>query len=169
LVRWVCEDRGWAHLPLMMLASQADTDDKLLGLDRGAADYLTRPFGPGELVARVRAILRRTSAGWSTPTDLHLGDLALDLEHGALTVGGQACALTRIEFALLRTLMSNPGHVFTRAELIEKALGSTYAGMERTLDSHIKNLRQKVGTAPSRLASVETVFGVGYRLRLQGE
>jgi DNA-binding response OmpR family regulator len=168
LVRWVREDRGWAQIPLMMLAAQADDHDKLLGLELGADDYLAFPFGPRELVARVRAILRRTAACRAAPAALQLGGLSLDLEHQDLRVAGEARPLTPTEFALLKTLMSNPGHAFTRTELIEKALGYTYDGLERTLDSHIKNLRKKVETDPEQPSCLETVFGVGYRLRLGG-
>ncbi len=165
LVRWVREDRGWAHIPLMMLAAQSDDYDKLLGLELGADDYLTRPFGMREMVARVRAILRRSAASWSSPASLQLGGLYLDLKHQQLRVSGQPRDLTPTEFALLKTLMGNPGHTFTRSELIEKALGYTYEGLDRTLDSHIKNLRKKVDADPGRPPCLETVFGVGYRLR----
>ena len=167
LVRWVRQDRGWARIPLMMLAAQADDHDKLLGLELGADDYLTRPFGVREMVARVKAILRRT-ATWSAPASLQLGGLCLDLKCQRLNVGGQPRDLTPTEFALLKTLMGNPGHAFTRNELIEKALGYTYDGLERTLDSHIKNLRRKVEADPGRRGCLETVFGVGYRLRAEG-
>jgi DNA-binding response OmpR family regulator len=165
LVRWVREDRGWAQIPLMMLAAQADDYDKLFGLELGADDYLTRPFGARELVARVRAIMRRAVAGWAAPVGLQIGGLYLDLEHQGLKVQGQARDLTPTEFALLKTLMRNPGHTFTRNELIEKALGYTFDGLERTLDSHIKNLRRKVEVDPGEPGCLETVFGVGYRLR----
>jgi two-component system alkaline phosphatase synthesis response regulator PhoP len=168
LVRWVRQDRGWAHIPLMMLAAQADDCDKLLGLELGSDDYVTRPFGMREMVARVRAILRRTAASWGSPAGLQLGGLYLDLEHKRLNVSGQARDLTPTECALLRTFMGNPGHAFTRSELIEKALGYTYEGLDRTLDSHIKNLRKKVDADPGRPARLETVFGVGYRLRQEG-
>jgi two-component system, OmpR family, alkaline phosphatase synthesis response regulator PhoP len=168
LVRWVRQDRSWAHIPLMMLATQADDYDKLFGLDLGADDYLTQPFGLGEMVARVRAILRRTAANWGAPTGLQSGGLSLDLEHPGLQVRGQARDLTPTEFALLKTLMGNPGHAFTRNELIEKALGYTYDGVDRTLDSHIKNLRKKVEVDPSQPGCLETVFGVGYRFRPDG-
>jgi DNA-binding response OmpR family regulator len=168
LVRWVREDRGWAQIPLVMLAGQADDHDKLLGLELGADDYLTFPFGPRELVARVRAILRRTAASRAAPAALQLGGLSLDLEHQDLRVRGQARALSSTEFALLKTLMSNPGHAFTRNELAERALGYTYDGLERTLDGYITNLRKKVEVDPEQPSCLETVFGVGYRLRPSG-
>jgi DNA-binding response OmpR family regulator len=120
-----------------------------------------------EMVARLNAILRRTSS-WSPPVGLQLGGLYLDLKCQRLNVSGQPRDLTPTEFALLRTLMGNPGHAFTRNELIEKALGYTYVGLERTLDSHIKNLRKKVEADPERPGCLETVFGVGYRLRAAG-
>jgi len=124
LVRWVRQDRGWAHIPMMMLAAQSDDYDKLLGLDLGADDYLTRPFGMREMVARVRAILRRAAASWSSPASLQLGGLYLDLKHQKLRVSGQPRDLTPTEFALLKTLMDSPGHAFTRSELIDAYAGA---------------------------------------------
>ncbi len=165
LVRWVRQERGWARIPLIMVAAQADEHDRLLGLELGADDYLTRPFSLREMVARVRAILRRTAATWDAPASMQLGGLYLDLKDQGLTVHGQSRDLTPTEFALLKTLMDNPGHAFTRSELIERALGYTYDGLDRTLDSHIKNLRKKVLVDEGQPGCLETVFGVGYRLR----
>lgn len=165
LVRWVRQDRGWARIPLIMVAAQADEHDRLLGLELGADDYVTRPFSLREMVARVRAILRRTTATWDAPAGMQIGELYLDLRGQGLQVQGQSRELTPTEFALLKTMMDNPGHAFTRSELIERALGYTYDGLDRTLDSHIKNLRKKVIVNPGQPGCLETVFGVGYRLR----
>ncbi len=159
---------AWRDLPVIMLTARGEEGDRVRGLVSGADDYVVKPFSLPELMARVRAILRRSAASWSSPASLQLGGLHLDLKHQQLRVGGQPRDLTPTEFALLKTLMGNPGHAFTRSELIEKALGYTYEGLDRTLDSHIKNLRKKVDADPGRPACLETVFGVGYRLR-QGE
>jgi two-component system alkaline phosphatase synthesis response regulator PhoP len=168
ITRWLRADALLAAIPILMLTPRIEDEDKLLGLELGADDYLTKPFNPREVVARVRAILRRATGAPAAPHVLQVAGLRLDLDARSLHVDGLAVDLTPTEFALLRTLMDAPKHAFTRSELIEKALGYTYEGFERTLDSHIKNLRRKIEADPARPRYVETVFGVGYRLR-EGE
>ncbi|MBP7693922.1 MAG: response regulator transcription factor [Anaerolineales bacterium] len=168
ITRWLRADAGLAATPLLMLTARIEDDDKLIGLELGADDYLTKPFNPREMVARVRALLRRAGAAPAGPHILQVGGLRLDLDAHALGVDGAAVDLTPTEFALLRTLLEAPNHAFTRSELIEKALGYMYEGFERTLDSHIKNLRRKIEADPAQPRYIETVFGVGYRLR-EGE
>lgn len=156
--------RAASDLPIIMLTARDEDIDKILGLELGADDYLTKPFNPREVVARVRAILRRAT---TTPVATHVlqvRGLLLDVDQHTVTIDGQAIETTPTEFALLKTLMENPNRAFTRGELIEKALGYSYEGLERTLDSHVKNLRKKIENDPTAPQYIETVFGVGYRL-----
>ena len=169
VTRWLRAQETLAATPILMLTARVADDDKLLGLELGADDYLTKPFNPREVVARVRAILRRATGAPAPTHVLQIGGLRLDVDAHAVQVDGRPVDLTPTEFALLRALMEAPQHAFTRAELIEKALGYAYEGFERTLDSHIKNLRRKVEADPARPRYIETVFGVGYRLREAAE
>jgi two-component system alkaline phosphatase synthesis response regulator PhoP len=151
-----------------MLTARVDDADKIVGLELGADDYVTKPFNPREVVARVRAVLRRSSSSESSAGPrLQIGALELDIDRHRVTMRGQELELTPTEFDLLKLLMSQPGHAFTRVELIEQGLGYSYAGMERTVDSHIKNLRKKIEQDPVQPEYIETVYGVGYRLREQ--
>jgi two-component system, OmpR family, alkaline phosphatase synthesis response regulator PhoP len=157
-------DEQLASIPILMLTARVDDADKIRGLELGADDYVTKPFNPKEVVARVRAILRRTgNAGRGLPV-LLLRGLRLDRAQHTATIEGRPLDLTPTEFALLRTLLESPSHAFTRGELIEKALGYDHEGLERTLDTHIKNLRRKIETDPAQPQYIETVFGVGYRM-----
>ncbi len=158
VTRVLRSDEHLAAIPILMLTARVEDTDKILGLELGADDYITKPFNPREVVARVRAILRRSSRAPATPRVLEIGVVRLDADRHALEVDGDAVEVTPTEFGLLRALMENPDHAFTRGELIEQALGYAYEGLERTLDSHIKNLRKKIGAE-----YIETVFGVGYR------
>ncbi|MBI3967256.1 MAG: response regulator transcription factor, partial [Chloroflexi bacterium] len=140
--------------------------DKIRGLELGADDYVTKPFGMQELVARIRAVLRRTEAN-RVPSDvLRVGDLKLDRATHEVTVSDEPVSLTPSEFELLAVLMESPGRVFTREQLLERLQGDAYEGVERTIDVHIRNLRRKIEPDPARPRYVETVFGVGYRCRL---
>ncbi len=163
ITRALRADERLAAIPILMLTARVEDTDKILGLELGADDYMSKPFNPREVVARVRAILRRAGVAQKGPRILESGNLQLDPDRHIVRVDGETTEMTPTEFELLRVLMENPDHAFTRGELIEKALGYAYEGMERTLDSHIKNLRKKVGTD-----RIETVFGVGYRFR-EGE
>ncbi|MFN4293520.1 MAG: response regulator transcription factor [Thermoflexales bacterium] len=166
LTRLVRADAHLATTPILMLTARVDDTDKLIGLELGADDYVTKPFNPQEVVARVRAILRR--AQWSAqtpPTIFHVGGLRLNAGEHTVTLDGRPVDLTPTEFALLRAMMANPNYAFTRSELIEQALGYDYEGLERTIDSHIKNLRRKIEPDPANPSYIETVVGVGYRLR----
>ena len=160
ITRTLRADEHLAAIPILMLTARVEDTDKILGLELGADDYLTKPFNPREVVARVRAILRRAGNPAQPPRVLEIGNVRLDVDQHSVSVEGASVEMTPTEFELLRVLMENPNHALTRSELIEKALGYSYEGMERTLDSHIKNLRKKIGGD-----YIETVFGVGYRFR----
>ena len=152
-----------ADTPIIMLTAKVEEDDTVLGLELGADDYITKPFSPRELSARVRARLRRS--GQSTPTGkmLRAGALELDQESYLLKVSGDRVDLTRSEFDLLATLMSTPGRAFSRLELLDRVQGTLFDGYERTIDVHIKNLRSKIEPNPRQPIYIETVYGVGYR------
>ena len=165
ITRLIRSDASLAHTPIIMLTARVEDVDKILGLELGADDYVTKPFNPRELVARVRALLRRSQADQRPATQtLQVADLRLDAGRREVTVAGRAVDLTPTEFDLLRALMENPGYAFTRDELMEKGLGYAYTGMGRTLDSHVKNLRHKIEPDPKNPIYIETVYGVGYRL-----
>ncbi len=164
ITRWLRADAHLSTIPILMLTARVEDTDRIQGLELGADDYLTKPFNPLEVVARVKAILRRVGGKLSPAHILEIGKLRLDADNLTASLDGQGLDVTPTEFAILLTLMKNPNHTFTRTELIEKALGYTYEGMERTLDSHIKNLRKKIEDDPAQPRYIETVFGVGYRL-----
>ena len=149
--------------PIIALTARMDEMDKVLGLEMGADDYITKPFSPRELVARVRAILRRASGPQPESDILRAGDLTLDRNARTVLVDEQEKELTPMEFGLLETFMSNPGRAFSRMELLERTQGFAYDGYERTVDVHIKNLRKKIEIDPGNPMHVLTVFGVGYR------
>lgn len=166
VTRIVRGDSALAKTPIIMLTARVEDTDKIVGLELGADDYITKPFNPREVVARVRSVLRRSQFGEALAQRrvLQLAGLLMDLDRHEVMVHGQPVELTPIEFDLLRTLMENPGYAFTRMELIEQGLGYEYEGMERTLDSHIKNLRRKIEPDPRKPSYIQTVYGVGYRL-----
>ena len=163
ITRRIRADAELAETAILMLTARVDDPDKIVGLELGADDYVTKPFNPREIVARVRSILRR-SLDPPPRTLLSCGGLTLDLQRHSLMVNNTTVDTTPTEFELLRTLMQHPGYVFTRSELIERSLGWDYSGLERTLDSHIKNLRRKIEPDPKQPTYIQTVFGVGYRL-----
>ncbi len=165
ITRRLRADEHLAATPIVMLTARVEDTDKILGLELGADDYVTKPFNPAEVVARARAVLRRASGPPRPARVLEIRGLRLDLDRHEVSVDGRAVETTPTEFALLRALMENPNHAFTRDELIEKALGYSYEGLDRTVDSHIKNLRKKIEGDPSQPEYIETVFGVGYRMR----
>jgi DNA-binding response OmpR family regulator len=153
--------RATSKLPIIMLTARSTEDDKLRGLDLGADDYVTKPFSPRELVARVRAVLRRAEPA---PEDkLTAGDLVLDAGSRDVTVRGESVGLTAAEFQLLETFLRAPGRVFSRDELMRRAFGESYEGLDRTIDVHIKNLRRKIEEDRANPTRIVTVFGVGYK------
>ena len=167
ITRIVRGDESLARTPIIMLTARVEDGDKIAGLESGADDYIPKPFNPHELVARVRAVLRRAGNNFAQPHVVQFGSILLDLDRHEVQIDGRPVELTVTEFNILRAMIENPGHAFTRLELIEKGLGYTYEGMERTLDSHIKNLRKKIEPDPSNPTYVHTVFGVGYRMSLR--
>lgn len=154
------------HTPIIMLTARVSDDEKIYGLELGADDYVPKPFNPREVIARVKSVLRRVYSDGTSPKDnlLTAGNLTMDLYRREVRVNGQLADLTPTEFELLRTLLENPGYAFTRSELIERSLGYEYESLERSLDSHIKNLRKKIEPDPKDPIYVQTVYGVGYRL-----
>lgn len=152
-----------ADTPVIILTARLEENDKVLGLELGADDYVTKPFSPRELVARVRAVLRRVEKQDSRQDILRVADISLDRSGRIVTVAGQPVDLTPSEFDLLATLMSAPGRVFSRLELLDRLQGTAYEGYERTIDVHIRNLRTKIEPDPSEPRYIETVYGAGYR------
>jgi DNA-binding response OmpR family regulator len=152
-----------ADTPVIILTAKLDENDKVLGLELGADDYVTKPFSPRELTARVRAVLRRMEKQYSEAELLRVGNIQLDRAGHSTTVGDQRMDLTPSEFELLATLMAAPGRVFSRLELLERLQGSAYEGYERTIDVHIRNLRSKIEADDSKPYYIETVYGAGYR------
>jgi DNA-binding response OmpR family regulator len=153
-----------SNVPIIMLTARVDEADRLIGLELGADDYVTKPFSPRELVARVRAVLRRAGAEREqAPAPIVAGDVHIDLERRLITVGRQAVDLTPTEFDLLLVLARHPGRVFTRLELLDRVQGYAFEGYERTVDAHVKNLRQKIEPDPKQPRYLLTVYGVGYK------
>ncbi len=165
ITRMVRGDEKLAKMPIIMLTARVEDTDKIVGLELGADDYVTKPFNPRELVARVRSLIRRAVGGPLQPRIIQIGDLRLDIDRHMVLLGEQPIELTPTEFDLLRIFMENPGLALTRGELIEKGLGYSYDGMDRTVDSHIKNLRRKIEPDLSNPTYIQTVYGVGYRMR----
>jgi DNA-binding response OmpR family regulator len=152
--------------PIILLTAKLDENDKVLGLELGADDYVTKPFGMKELVARIHAVLRRAGQITASGADvLSVSAIRLDRESRSVTVRGQPVSLTPSEFDLLHILMSAPGRVFSRSELLLKLQGTTFESVERTVDVHICNLRTKIEPDPAEPVYIETIFGVGYRFR----
>jgi DNA-binding response OmpR family regulator len=157
--------RRSSQVPIIMVTARVDESDKLVGLELAADDYITKPYSPREVVARVRAVLRRTREAPILPAVIRAGDITIDLIRHTAEVSGRSVDLTPTEFNLLATLASQPGRAFSRLQLLAATQGSAYEGYERTIDAHIKNLRAKIEPDPHHPRSVQTVFGVGYRLR----
>jgi DNA-binding response OmpR family regulator len=155
-----------SHVPIIMLTARSTDDDKLRGLDIGADDYLTKPFNPRELVARVRAVLRRAHPDEDPTEDMRFGDLTISFVRHEVLLQGQPVTLTPTEFRLLETLVREPGRAFSRADLLDRVFGFDYAGVERTIDVHVMNLRRKIEPEPGRPRFIGTVPGVGYRFEV---
>jgi len=152
-----------ADTPVVILTAKIDENDKVLGLELGADDYVTKPFSPRELTARVRAVLRRAEKPASTQQILRLGSIELDWAGRTTSVDGHPVELTPSEFSLLAALMESHGRVFSRLELLDRLQGTAYEGYERTIDVHVRNLRSKIEADASNPRYIETVYGAGYR------
>jgi two-component system, OmpR family, alkaline phosphatase synthesis response regulator PhoP len=165
ITRIVREDKSLSSIPIIMLTARVEAAERVLGLELGADDYVTKPFDPREVLARVRSVLRRTQPARSArPRALQVGNLVMDPGRREVQLDGRDVELTATEFKLLQAMMEAPGQVFTRLELIDKALGSTYAGLDRTLDRHMNNLRRKIEPEPGSPIYIDAVRGVGYRV-----
>jgi two-component system alkaline phosphatase synthesis response regulator PhoP len=158
------ELRRTSGVPIIMITARVEESDRLIGLELGADDYIVKPFSPREVVARVRAVLRRAGGELEVSSILHAGDIELDRARHTVQVAGHPVDLTPTEFSLLETLLASPGVAFSRAQLLEAVQGPSFAGYERTIDAHIKNLRAKIEGDPGAPQRIQTVFGVGYRL-----
>ena len=150
--------------PIIILTARIEDTDKIVGLELGADDYITKPFNPRELVARVRAVLRRTGSAAPAPAVLRAAGLVLDTGGHQVALDDRILDLTPTEFELLAVLLQNPGRVFTRLELLDRVQGDAYESYQRTIDAHIKNLRAKLDDDPRRPRYIQTVFGIGYKL-----
>jgi two-component system alkaline phosphatase synthesis response regulator PhoP len=154
--------RRESNVPVIMLTARVDEADKLAGLELGADDYITKPFSPRELVARVRTVLRRTGGG-DSPDVLRVGELTLDRERYMVTLPGREESLTPTEFEILFTLASQPGRIFTRSQLLTAGHGVAFTSYERAIDSHIRNLRKKLEASEEEPRYIATIYGVGYK------
>jgi DNA-binding response OmpR family regulator len=168
----VCQKiRARSRVPIIMLTARVEDSSAVKGLELGADDYVTKPFSPRQLMARVEAVLRR-SADTGSPAarvlSFHDDDLLIDDAGGTVMKAGSSVSITPREFRLLRLLAGNPGRVFTREELISRALGDDFDGSDRTIDAHVKNLRQKIETDPHAPRYIHTVHGIGYRFSAEG-
>jgi len=152
-----------SDVPIIMLTARTEEADRVSGLEAGADDYVTKPFSVRELEARVRVVLRRTEEGRSKPRSLRAGEIYLNLDEREIRIEKDSIQLTAMEFDLLAFLMQHPGRVFTRLELLEAVRGTTYESFERSIDSHVRRLRQKIEPDPKVPRYVLTVFGVGYK------
>jgi len=155
--------RRESDVPIIMLTARVEETDRLIGLELGADDYITKPFSPRELVARVRAVLRRVRGGTRQPGLIRAGELEIDLNGHRVVLGGDAIKLTRTEFNLLATLAQHPGQAFSREQLLGRLHGVAWEGYDRSIDAHIKNLRRKLEENPLEPRYILTVYGIGYR------
>ena len=167
VTRVLRRDPTLVDVPIIMLTARVEEADRLIGLELGADDYLTKPFSPRELVARVRAVLRRTEGGLQLTSILRYGDLTIDFDRRSVSVAGQSVELTATEFDLLQVLARSPGRPYTRTQLLERAYNVDFAGYDRTVDAHIKNLRRKIEPNPSEPRYILTLYGVGYKFAEQ--
>ncbi|OJX40311.1 MAG: DNA-binding response regulator [Chloroflexi bacterium 44-23] len=157
--------RSESNIPIIMLTARSEETDRLIGLELGADDYITKPFSPREVVARIRTVLRRIEQPDVVLESLEVADIKINLGSRIATISGKPIELTRMEFDLLAALMRSPGRVFSRAHLLEHVLDTPfYEGYERTIDQHVKNLRQKLEPGPRQPKYILTVRGVGYKI-----
>ncbi len=162
------EVRRKSSVPIIFLTARSDEIDRIVGLELGADDYVVKPFSPRELVARVKAVLRRTAKKGSSDTGcLTEGDIVLDPVKRTLTIRGKSAALTTVQFDMLALMMREPGRVWTRLNILEASSPSTFEGYERTIDAHIKNIRKALGDDSAKPRIIETVRGIGYRFMEQ--
>ena len=160
----VCRQlRRTSGVPIIMLTARVEETDRLIGLELGADDYIVKPFSPREVVARARAVLRRARGALEPATELRGGNVVLNLDRRSVRVAGQPIELTPTEFELLAALMRNAGRPLSRSQLLDATQGDAYAGYERTIDAHIKNLRRKLESDPANPTHILTVFGFGYK------
>jgi two-component system alkaline phosphatase synthesis response regulator PhoP len=155
--------RKESNVPVIMLTARVEETDRLIGLELGADDYIVKPFSPREVVARVRAVLRRSEGEPARAETFSAGDLTLDLGKHSARLKDRTLDLTPTEFDLLTVMMQNPGRAFTRLQLLDQVQGEAFEGYERTIDAHIKNLRQKIERDPKTPRYILTVFGIGYK------
>jgi DNA-binding response OmpR family regulator len=160
--------RRESDVPIIMLTARAEETDRLIGLELGADDYITKPFSPRELVARVRAVLRRVRGGAQRQGVIRAADLEIDLEGHRVIRSGETVHLTPTEFTLLSTIAQHPGQTFTRDQLITRLYDVSYEGLSRSVDAHVKNLRQKLEPDPAEPRYVLTVYGIGYKFTDEG-
>jgi two-component system, OmpR family, response regulator len=161
----VCRSiRKHSEVPIIMLTARDEVTDKIIGLEMGADDYVTKPFEPKELVSRVRAVLRRTDSPVLPKHILQIADLSIDAEKRQVRRAGNLIELTPSEFEILYVMIETPGRVFSRMQLLDRVQGDAYEGYERTIDSHIKNLRKKLEDDPEHPRYIITVHGIGYKL-----
>lgn len=152
-----------SETPVIILTAKVEDQDKILGLELGADDYVTKPFNVRELIARIRAVLRRLQKSMNEPDLLRVADIVLDRTSVTVKVGERFVELTKSEFELLAAFMTAPGQVFSRLDLLDRVSGESYEGYERTIDVHIRNLRTKLEADPKHPKYIETVYGMGYR------
>ncbi|MEM9777500.1 MAG: response regulator transcription factor [Chloroflexota bacterium] len=164
VTRLIRSDPKICDTPIIMLTAKVDEPDRIIGLEMGADDYITKPYSPREVVARVKARLRNFGTELAQKSrQLETGGIYLNMDYREVTIDGEPIELTNTEFKLLSVFMEDVGHVFTREQLIDKALGSSYEGIDRTLDSHIRNLRKKIEKDSRKPNYLHTIYGVGYR------
>ena len=155
--------RRESDIPIIMLTARAEETDRLIGLEIGADDYITKPFSPRELVARVRALLRRAKGRVYQSGIIRVGEMEINTDNHSVVLAGEAIHLTRIEFNLLETMTRHPGQIFSRAQLLENLHGVAYIGYDRSIDAHVKNLRRKIEEDPANPRYILTVYAVGYK------
>ncbi len=155
--------RRESDLPIIMLTARAEETDRLIGLEIGADDYISKPFSPRELVARVRALLRRAKGRVYQSGLIRVGEMEINTDNHSVVLAGESIHLTRIEFNLLETMTRHPGQIFSRAQLLENLHGVAYIGYDRSIDAHVKNLRRKIEEDPANPKYILTVYAVGYK------
>ncbi|MBK49495.1 MAG: DNA-binding response regulator [Chloroflexi bacterium] len=162
--------RSVSSIPIILLTARSDETDKIVGLELGADDYVTKPFSPREVVARLKAIMRRGNQNQQElKSKIIIDEITIDKNTRSVMRGESEIQLTKTEFDILITLMESPGQVFTRDQIIDRVLGYTYEGFERTIDAHVRNLRKKIEPDSNNPTYIKTVFGVGYKIESSGK